>query len=512
MHGLEVTYETLGATRNEAAIDVLVAALDDENASTRRSALAALLSRREPRAPRMVLANWEKLITDDLRVLRPKRKWMIPAVTEALAGDSEQVESAITAAESLQMTEALPQLVTMAESAASRSTKQRVTEIVLKLVEPLGLNARDDRDQATVRGPAQARLADSISRFSMHRNEQLIDAFLVVSNWGDGDIRQCLSDGSETLDLICNRLEKSTHPSVIDFLAGFIRRRNIHPRIADLLKSRDDEAFRDALLRKVSAEPTATVLRNLSDLGLPKCVRGGEKVLDSIPADHRAAVSHIYAAAGNDFLVTLHVIIGAVLRGGASVESAAALGLSRCEVPDIDFWMRAAVPVADGNEKRIASDPNALLLKRLIDLLDHSDPALVKGVRRVLGPLHADAMLGRFESLRPRSRRRLGSVVMMIDPDALQRVRDALRHPVLTHRLQAIAMADALAAVDLLSDAFEHIAREDHQEARVRAAEVMGDANGEITMELLQEMIGLPDCPVKDAAVEAIQKRETANS
>ncbi len=510
MHGLQVTFETLGATRNEAAIDVLIAALDDANASTRRSALGALLSRGERRAPDLVLANWQKLQADDLRILRPKRKWMLPTIDAALRLGGEQLEVALAAADSLQMTEVLPQLITLAESSASRAIKQQATEIVLKLVEPLGLKARDDRDQATVRGPVRARLADSVDRYAMHRNEHLVDAFLVVCTWGDGELRECFSDGSQSLELICQRLHQSAQSGVVDLLAGFIRRRNIHARIAESIRTRADEAFRDALLRKVSAEPNATVLRNLTELGLPRCLRGGEPILDQVTADQRAAVSHVYAAACNDMLVALNVIIGAIQRGGSGVVSAAALGLSRCSVPDIDFWMRAALPVADGNMERIAADPNAFLLNRMIDLLDHGDAGLVRGVRRVLGPLHADQMLGRFESLRPRSRRRLGRVVMMIDPDALQRVRDALRHPVLTHRLQAIAMADALAAVDLLSDAFEHIAREDHQEARMRAAEAMGDAQGDVTLELLKEMINLPECPVRDSALVAIKKRKAA--
>lgn len=97
---------------------------------------------------------------------------------------------------------------------------------------------------------------------------------------------------------------------------------------------------------------------------------------------------------------------------------------------------------------------------------------------------------------------------MMIDPDAINRVQDALRHPVLKKRLEAIAMADALAVVDLLSDSFAHIVREDHQEARMQAAEAMSQAEGEFTMQLLKELIDLPECPVRDAAIQAIDKRE----
>jgi hypothetical protein len=418
------------------------------------------------------------------------------------------VITAMEAAQALELNRLLPELILLAESSASRTIKQRATEAVLAMVGPLGADARCDRNQPTVRGPVVSRLADSVRRFAMHRNEALVDAFLMASTWGDSDLRQMLSDGPQ-LELIFRRLAESADAGVIDLLAGFIRRRNVHDRIGRTIQSRRDEAFRDALLRKIGGEPTATVLRNLHDIGMPAVCRGGEALLDSIAPHYRAALIHLYVAANSDIVETLHLIAATVERS-TGCETAAAIGFSRCEVPNVEFWMRAAVPVADGDETMIAADDNARLLKRLIDLLDHGDPAIVRGVRRVLGPLHADEMLSRFASLRPRSRRRMGRVVMMIDPDAIDRVRDALRHPVLRHRLEAIAMADALAVVDLLSDSFEHIAREDHQEARIRAATVMSQAHGAKTLQLLHEMIDLPECPVRDAAIQAIQRRVKA--
>ncbi len=104
----------------------------------------------------------------------------------------------------------------------------------------------------------------------------------------------------------------------------------------------------------------------------------------------------------------------------------------------------------------------------------------------------------------------MGQVVLEIDPDAIDRVRDALRHPVLTKRLDAIAMADALGVVDLLYDSFAHITREDHQEARMRAAEAMAEAHSDETLSLLLEMIDLPECPVRDTAILAIERRQDA--
>ena len=69
-------------------------------------------------------------------------------------------------------------------------------------------------------------------------------------------------------------------------------------------------------------------------------------------------------------------------------------------------------------------------------------------------------------------------------------------------------MADAMDVVDLLYDSFAHITREDHQEARMRAAEALAGAASEKTLRLLNEMIELPECPARDTAILAMQQRQ----
>lgn len=510
MQGLNLTYDTLGNTRNEAAVDVLLAALSDEDSATRRHALNGFLSRQEEKSPEQVLAHWHLLQPDDLRILRPRNKWIAKAIEKALRQSGEEVDRAIDAATSIGLHSAIPQLAMLAESSGSRAQRMKATDAVIELVEPLGRNARADRDQPTVRNPVLARLADSVRRFSMHKNHKLIDAFLLLVTWGDADFRQLLSEKSAQLDLLAKRLRDSQLAGINDLVAGFLRRRNIPDPISAIIQERDQVEFRDALLRTVGNEPSATVIRNLNGLGLPQSCVGGESLMREIPAEYRSALTHIYAATDHDPLDKLHVIATAVECGGPAVAPTAAICLSRSEIPSAKIWMRAAVPVANGDQEAIESDPNARLLQRLIDLLDHPEPGLVRGVRHVLSPLHAEEMLDRFESLRPRSRRKIGKIVMMIDPDAIDRIRDALRHPVLKNRLAAIATADALAAVDLLCDSFTHISRQDHQEARIRAADVMASANGEVTLDLLREMVDLPESPVRDAAVDALQRREQA--
>ena len=507
MQGLELTYAVLGRTRNEAAVDVLLSALQGPS-ECRELALRTLLGRSEPRTPAKVLANWSNLDDSDLEILRKRKAWFSDAIRSALQRSGEDLATAISAAESLQMTTFLPTLVELAESNTDDTIRDRATEAVLSLANHLGQDARADHDLPTIRYPALTRLSESIDRFKTHQNEHLIDAFLLATTWGDNDFRRIQHAGGKVYELICERMKTSEHPGVMSLLSGFLRRRNLDEHLAMLMRERDDEAFRDFFLNAIGTEPSATVLKNLKLVGVPPCCRGGETLAETLGDDQLPALVQLYASANGNHAETLHVIAATAERHTEVCDSNAAFALSRCEMISVESLLRAALLIAEGDVAAIHHDENARLLSRLITLLDHQDESVIEGVRRILKPLHAPAMMARFASLRPRSRRLLGQIVVRIDPDAIQRVCDALRHPVLSRRLDAIAMADALAVVDLLSDSFSHISRQDHQEARMRAADALANAKSDTTMSLLKDMTELPQCPVRDVAVQALRRRQ----
>ncbi len=446
----------------------------------------------------------------DITLIRTYKQNFADVIEQHIQSGDEGASRAIDAADQLELTNSLLPLITLAESSGSQQIKRKASEVVLRLVHPLGKRARQNRDQPTVRGPVLARLVDSVQCFPMHHNERLIEAFLEISAWPDGDLRLLLEKPSPARDLICKQLEHTTETGAIELLAGFVRRRELPACIVQVIGARSDRPFRDALLNHIGQDLTGTVQKNLQAIGLPTSCKGGEVVVDDVDPEQLPALIHLYVSACPDVIETLQVVAAAAERGGDKCMAAATIGLAHCQTPDASFWMQAAIPVADGNPDAIAGNENARLLNRLIKLLQQNDGALVRSVRQILSPLQVENIIGRLESLRPRSRRRLGKVVMMIDADAITRVRDALRHPVLRDRLNAIAMTEALGCVDLLAESLAHIAREDHQDARIRAAEVMGAATDDATLQLLEEMTRLPECGVRDAAVVAIQKRQLA--
>lgn len=520
MHGIELTYRILAQTRNEAAVATLAQAIVEGNPKTRRRALTSLVQRPEERAADLLIEYWNRLDADDCRVIRGDTQRVERAILRRWK-DETCLAEAIAACETLQLAEQIPALIPIAESSPESSLRDAATRAILQLSESLGEAARLDRPVATLRDPALLALAESVKRLSAHRNFELVDAFLVASAWGDTQLRHWVADTGALGQTIRGRLAESMHRSIPVLLAGYLRRRRVEPAIYRVIKKRDDDWFRDAILRTIGVSPSGATLKNLREIGIPNVLVGGLEWIATLLPDQRAALVHAYWAGSTDTTQVIQIATEALRAGGKGVPAAVGLALSRCPIPDADWLMRAVMPVAKLLEKqnvhcdaafeKIGSesltDPRGKWVARLIDNLQHPDASVRKGAARMLSPLHAENMLPRFDPLRPSSRRRLGRMVARIDRDAVSKVRDALRHPVLERRLEAIATAESLAIVETLNESFAPIARDDHQLARVRAAQAMSSATDPLTRTLLEEMLLLPESQVRDAAENALALR-----
>jgi hypothetical protein len=514
MRGLDLTYRILVETRNNAAVDALASQLPSASVAARQRILMALASRAEPRAAELLLENWQHIAREDYPALAKKSEGIEGAVARSLE-TRIHIENAIEAMASLGLTGSFAPLLKIAESDSQNEIRIMATKAVMRLAAKQGKAAR--QDQGSNMSPVIARLVDSVASFDKHRNINIVDAYLLASSWNDATLRDWLTHKSPIQTLLLDRLARSEHAGVIELLVGYLNRRVCPPIIAKTMLERTDQTTRDSILRAIGSKPSGTTLQHLSEMGIPKSMANPNSIFRVIPEDHRAALVHVYAAGCKDPIQVLDVITEAILRGGPNVIPAASLWLSRCDVPDTEFFMRAAIPVAksfesESPEAAFQLPHDAKLVRRLIELLSHREISLVKAAKRMLGPLHAENMLPQFDQLRPRSRRRLGRIVTMVDEKAIERVRDSLRHPVLERRLEAIAAADALGSIEVLADSFIRIAREDHQAARVRAAEAMASARDAVTLGLLEEMVRLPESQVRDAASEALAVRQKSRA
>jgi hypothetical protein len=85
--GLATTFDLLATTRNESAVDLLVAALDSSRPDVRLAALRGLIARPAPRAHREILRRVPRIDSPLRAAFADGAGFMEPALRQALTGE-----------------------------------------------------------------------------------------------------------------------------------------------------------------------------------------------------------------------------------------------------------------------------------------------------------------------------------------------------------------------------------------------------------------------------------------
>ena len=184
---LDLTFQTLIASRNEAATDLLIEALDAESPAIVTSALGALMLRRSRAGHLAVLRRWHTLTAQQLEQLRAGRGKIGPALRDALVSDDVQLaKNAFEFTVAFNEYDALPTLITIAEGPDSRRSEPALA-LINQLIGQLSRLMSGGRDPYERRDPHQiARnvlesLERSLERFRRHRRNGLVEAFVTLA-------------------------------------------------------------------------------------------------------------------------------------------------------------------------------------------------------------------------------------------------------------------------------------------------------------------------------------------
>lgn len=507
--GMDLTFDLLATTRNEAAVGLLASSLDADDPQIRCRGLDALLRRRSHRGAMHVLGLWKTLSDAELRTVQEHPAAMQTVVAEVLADSPEHPlwSAAIDALRMLSLTDVLPVIIDRAEASGDRQVRAPLLAATIELCSTLGTTARRGREAAGRRLPVIRRLAESVRRFEFHRCEGLCDAFLAISRWSDCELGSLLSDGTRSARWLASPLAHSTLPGVIQLLAGFVCRREIPDVVRQALRTRCDESFREHLLQCVTASPSVTTRRNLRALGPLACLADCQTVAGRTRPVHHAALVHAHSATCSDPLRQLTVTIDVLVQANRDADSAVGQSLLQCLPLKEEALLRGTAIAVGAEALPDASDPLARLLWRVLQVLEHPNPAVREGLCSLLWPLHLERFLERVESFRGFKSKQLGQLIQRINPSAVERIADELRHPVLARRLHAIEAAEACGFLGVLEPLLLHAALHDQREAQLRAVKSLGAATSRASLAMLQRLGEGPVGELREVAKRAMADR-----
>jgi len=516
----KTTFELLGQTRNPAAVDVLVAALDVNHAGIATAAVAALLRRRPARGIVEVVRRLQ-VLDPAARVLVEKNGTDLGiGLRDCLFNDDALLRgNALELVRRCAVYSEVPTLIALLQlpHLPEQSLIEEVlAELINRLYEQLhpGWDGGEPgavlRDADRVRQQVLQALEAASHHYSTHRSRHVIEGLLLLGDPENAHVKRFLRDAvDETRSVATETLCSSTHPGVMGLIVESMAQSHPFPAVCTAFERRTDPEFICHLLRHWPRKLSNFQLKNFREIHTVAWLDPDQLQIDLIPvAMHRTLIAFLMATglpqsqklavlewmvrfgspegrlAATDVLVDLE---------DDKVQEVVIDGLES-EEPDVQAWATGQL--------RNWSIPNAMEL--LIERLDSPIPEVREAARNELSGFNIYRAIELFDEIDGPMQVAVGKLVRKIDPDTIQKLREQMQTAIRRKRIRAARAALAMKLHVEVVDALLEMARDSDNLVRRTAAEVLGKVPSRESVEMLLELTHDASPRVRDAAAHAL--------
>ncbi len=514
MAGLETTFRTLATTSNEAATRLLIGALDSANRNIQEAAIRTLLERRSTDGYRELLRRWSALGARWQALLAERSERLCPTL-RAMLGEADRETSASAAAAAVAMREydAMPTLVSVAESRAegiSATAARALLALADLLYDELAnpRNYRERRDPHLVHQHVTTALEGAIGRAERHHPE-LLEAFVLLAKSDNGVLRGALEQPRHPAhEALREILLTSPRPGVMNKILRLFERSTAPSLIIDVFGQRRDVPFlrRASKLLEGDARDVAqrnlrrvTQLRWLDDLHVLQALNDGEQ-------QAMMEIAALTSTARDDVFRTVQFLLKNGTVGG---RRAAALALAEFSGADANALALEALddsdPIVQSHIVRQVRSRNlAGAMRRLILLIDHPHEQVRLAARESLAEFNFQRYLAAYEILTPEVRKTTGALVKKVDPDTVPQLAAELASPSRIRRMRALQIAPVMNVVEELETQIVALMGDDDHFIRAEAARALGASGSPLAQHTLRRALDDRSQLVKEAAEQAL--------
>lgn len=514
--GMDLTFETLVASQNLAALDVLLELLDHGTPVRRDRALRALLERPGHEAHFRILARYHGLNEEHRRQFRGEGSRLGSAIRQAYVDpDATLYANACTLIREIKDYDQSSLLI---GTLSGKDVSRRADAI--RLLEDLALDllaetklAAGERSVHDVEGARQRflqTLRQAIRRFSAHPAEVLVLSFLLLAEDSAPEPTRILREVTDPAHkAMIAVLRRRTEPEVLRWF--YLALQTPHPPhvVLALLRERDDPPFVRYVLDQIAtlAEPAVNLaVRRLTGVRWLAAARLREMDL----SDEQQVAAVIFAVHTGMPVEQKAAILAFFLDEGkteARRAAACALGeipgndanqlITACLDDEDPLVVLAVVPFL---RQRGLPHVMALLLKQL----DHADERVREAARKALGDFSFERFIGSFDQMENASRKMLGKMMLRIDLKAPQKLRGELEARHRQHRLRATRIIRLLGLTrDFKSELMALLADRDRM-VRREAIETLASEPDATLLDELRDIASRPTEDRRRGAEEAL--------
>jgi HEAT repeat protein len=515
---IEKTLGFLTQTANEAAIPVLLAALDSPDLATQQGALYAILARRRGAGPRALVERWHQLQEPWKRLIVEQPRLISPAIRRAvLSADDTLCANGCEALLHTREYELIPALVTGIEEPQNPQAS-RVARTMIQLCELLEEDISGPRDRLPAQDPTRTRqsvlpsIERAVDRYEQHRCREVVEAFLMLTHRDNPLLQRILGEPRHPVYLVLlDVLTNSRRRSVIRLVLNLLESRPAPSVVVQLVSHRSDAPFVTALLKRVAGPAWADLQPTMRRIHSIAWLEEDTRLLNTLSGPQQALAIQVLAASGIHRLKAFEPLKHVLQQGHVEGRRAAATALAEFGgaeanqlaldgLQDPDPQVRANLVV----QLRERGIPGAI--SRLIRLLDSEDDVVRRAAQSCLTEFTFNRYITLFDMMEPDVRRSTGMLVMRIDPTAPEQLAQELRAKSRTRRVRALEAATTLGAVPLVEPLVIGLLQDPDHFLRAEAARALAHCTSPLAQQSLREALLDRSTAVREAAEEALRK------
>jgi HEAT repeat protein len=516
--GIEKTLNQLKDTANEAAVPVLLNALDSAQPEIQEGALRALLARRSGSGQREIIRRWNSLSEAWKSIVANNPRRIATAVRDSiLSTDDELCAYGCDALLNIREYDLMPALITAVED-PSNPQAPRVARTLVEMAELMYADINGPRkheghqDPARLRHHVLASLQHSVDRFDQHRHRELVETFLLLTTRENPLLKRILRDPHHSSYLVVMEiLNQSARTGIVRLILNFLQDRFAPSAVLQVIARRRDPVFLRHALKRVGANPDSVARTNLRRIESIGWLRHDLSMLDTLTDSEQQAAIQMAICSGHNRLEVFDVLKYVLQNGKVPGRQTAAQALATFGgadanqlvlegLEDPDPQVQAQM-VAQLREKGI---PGAI--SRLIQLIDSPHEVVRSAAQKSLTEFNFARYLSLFDTLDDDVRRSTGLLVRRIDPEAPALLASELKSKTRTRRLRGLEVAQAMDAVDFVEPLIIGLLSDEDHFVRAEAARALVHCKSPLAREALRSALVDRSVSVREAAELALRE------
>ena len=516
--GLATTLNVLQKTDNEAAVRVLVPALDSPDPDIQDGALKALLLRRSKAGHREILRRLPRMPVRWKTIVRQHQGRLAGALRDALLGvDPQMCLIACDAALWFHEYDLMPALVNALDG-RGRVPIDVLARTILGLAQALygelasPSECEGFRDPQVIRDRILVSLGESVARFPQHRRREVLEAFLLLTGRENSALKKILINPHHPAFLpIVEMLGQSESGGVVRLLLSMLDDPHIPSAVLGVIAKRKDMRFVEHLLAKLGGEPSPAAIQNLKKIQVVGWYQSAISFLDQLDEAGQCGMVRLIMKSGIPRVQAFSVIQQVLLHGKPKGRRAAAHALVEFSGADANALAVRALEDPDAQvqativrQLRRRGIPG--VLPRMIELLDSPHVEVRNAARENLSEFTIERFLAAYDLLDDQVRTSTSLLVKKADPRTLSVLRQELQSGLRSRRLRGIDVACSMDCVEALEDAIAELLDDEDHLVRSEAVEALGKCASPASREALQRAQHDSNELVRQAATRSLHQ------